>query len=160
MTFPLAEKLTGSHHISGNVPHQGQSGGWVSSFGRPTDEAPGQCLQRFLTDWPNCHGSDGSLHKITRNMLHSLTSTHQNKWRHQTYPRVALCSINPPLNFSAQFTDACLPSSGMMDGVISILGFAQNLTPKHMAWQMFQQWALFDLPCRCPFTLEPSRRNC
>lgn len=102
------------------LTHQGQSGGWLSSFGRSTEEATGQCLQRLLTDWPNCHGSDYSLHKITSNILHSLIWTHQNKWCHQTNARIALHSINPLMNFYAQFNDACLPSSVMMDGVISV----------------------------------------
>lgn len=132
MTSPLAETLTVSHYIGSNVPHQGQSGGRLSNFGRSTQEAPGQYLGRLLTDWPNCHGAGCSVHTMTSNTLHSLVSTHQNKWCHQTYPRISLHSINPMLNFSALFNDACLPGSVMIDGVISILGFTQNLKPEHM----------------------------
>lgn len=58
------------------------------------------------------------------------------------------------LNLPAQSSDAWPPSSVMMDGVISILGFTQNLKPKHMVGQMFQQGALFELPCSCPLTLD------
>lgn len=58
------------------------------------------------------------------------------------------------LNFPAQSNDAWAPSSVMMDGVISILGFTHNLKPKHMVGQMFQQGALLELPCSCPLTLD------
>lgn len=69
-------------------------------------------------------------------------------------PTQSVFSIIPPLNFFAQFNDACPPSSVMMDGVISILVSTLNLKPKHMVWQMFHQWALLDLPCRCSLTLD------
>lgn len=139
MTFPLAEQLAVSHYSSNDEPHQGRSGGWLSCFGRPTEEAQCQHLRRLLTDWPNCHSFDDNLHRITSHTLNSLISIHQNKWCHQIYPHNSLLSITPLLNFSAQFNDACLPSAVMMDGVISILVSTPNLKPKHMVWQMLQQ---------------------
>ena len=152
MTFPLAEKLAVSQYISSDEPHQGQSDGWLSCFGRPTQEAPCQHLGRLLTDWPNCHSFDGKLHRITSHTLNSLISIHQNERCHQISPHNSLLSVTPLVNFSVQPNDACPPSPVMMDGVISILVSTLNLRPKHMVWQMFQQWVLFDLSCRCPPT--------
>lgn len=65
MTFPLAEKLAVSHYISSDKPQQGQRDGWLSCFGRPAQKAQCQHLGRLLTDWPNRHCFDGSLHRIT-----------------------------------------------------------------------------------------------
>lgn len=159
MTFRLAEKLDVSHYISGDQLHEGQSGGWLSCFGSPTEEAQCQHLRQLLTDWPNCHSFDGNLHRITSHTLNSLVSIHQNKWCHQSSPHNSLHSTTPPLNFSVQSNDACPPSSVMTDGVISILVSTLNLKPKHMVWQMFQQWALFDLPYRCPLILALRERT-
>ena len=158
MTFPLAEKLAVSHYISSDKPQQGQRDGWLSCSGRPAQKAQCQHLGCLLTDWPNRHCFDGSLHRITSHTLNSPISVHQNKWCHQISPHNCLLSVTLLVNFCVQPNDACPPSSVMMDGVISILVSTRNLRPKHMAWQMFQQWALFDLPCRCSLTLDFQER--
>lgn len=102
---------------------------------------------------------DGTLHRITNHTANSLVSIHRNKWCHQIYPHNSLLSTTPRSNFSVQCNDACPRSSVMMDEVISILVSTLNLKPKHMVWQMFQQRALFDSPCRCPLILDLHERT-
>lgn len=158
MTLPSAEKPATSHYISRDKTHQGQSAGRLSCFGRPTGVARCQHLWRLRTDWPSGHSLDGTLYRITNHTLNRLISIHRNKWCHQICPHNSLLSIVSRSNFSVQSNDTCPRSSVVMDGVISILVSTLNLTPKHMVWQMFQQWALFDLPCRCPLILDLRER--
>lgn len=158
MTFPLAEKVAISHYISHDKAHQGQSDGRLFCFGRPPVVAQYQHPWHLLTNWPNLHSFDGILHRITNHTLNSLVSIHRNKWCHQIYPHNSLLSTTPRSNFSVQCSDACARSSVMMDEVTSILVSTLNPKSKHMVRQMFQQWALFDSPCRCPLILDLHER--